>query len=41
MPRRASQCLIVKDEEANLPACLGSAADLVGRESGGTAVGQR
>jgi glycosyltransferase involved in cell wall biosynthesis/Flp pilus assembly protein TadD len=26
---RVSLCLIVRDEEANLPACLGSAADLV------------
>ena len=26
---RVSLCLIVKNEEANLPACLGSAADLV------------
>jgi GT2 family glycosyltransferase/predicted Zn-dependent protease len=26
---RVSLCLIVKDEEANLPACLGAAADLV------------
>jgi GT2 family glycosyltransferase/Tfp pilus assembly protein PilF len=26
---RVSLCLIVKDEEANLPACLGSVADLV------------
>jgi GT2 family glycosyltransferase/tetratricopeptide (TPR) repeat protein len=28
-PPRVSLCLIVKDEEANLPACLGAAADLV------------
>jgi tetratricopeptide (TPR) repeat protein len=29
MPAHVSLCLIVKDEEAHLPACLGSAADLV------------
>jgi glycosyltransferase involved in cell wall biosynthesis len=29
MDARVSLCLIVKDEEAHLPACLGSAADLV------------
>src|SRR5262249_31493392 len=29
MPARVSLCLITKNEEANLPACLGSVADLV------------
>ena len=30
MPPLVSLCLIVKNEEATLPACLDSAADLVG-----------
>src|SRR6185369_12826459 len=29
MPSRVSLCMIVKNEEANLPPCLSSAADLV------------